>query len=75
MEEQAAIRLVVAAGCAGALILARWRHQRVRSLGTSDGRSRPVGLPPGRVTASIYWLGLTASAALAGQALASLVVP
>ena len=75
MELQASIRLVIAAGCAGALILARWRHQRVRSLSTSDGRSRPVGLSPGRLTSSIYWLGLTASAALAGQALASLVVP
>ena len=75
MEAQAAIRLVVAAGCAGALILARWRYQRVRSLSTSDGRSRPVGLPPRRLTSGIYWLGLTASAALAGQALASLVAP
>ncbi len=73
MELQAAIRLVIAAGCAGALILARWRHERVRWLGTSEGRSQPVGLPPGRVTWSIYWLGLTTSAALAGQAVASLV--
>ncbi len=72
MDFQAAIRLVIAAGCAGALILARWRHQRVRSLSTSDGRSRTVGLRPGRVTASIYWLGLTTSAALAGQAVANL---
>ena len=75
MEFQPLIRLAIAAGCAGALIWARWRHQRVRSLSTSDGRSRTVGLRPGRVTASIYWLGLTTSAALAGQALASLVAP
>ena len=75
MEFQPLIRLAIAAGCAGALIWARWRHQRVRSLSTSDGRSRPVGLPLGRLTSSIYWLGLTASAALAGQAIASLVAP
>ena len=75
MEFQPLIRLAIAAGCAGALIWARWWHQRVRSLSTSDGRSRTVGLSPGRLTSSMYWLGLTASAALAGQALASLVAP
>ena len=73
MELQASIRLVIAAGCAGTLIWARWRHERVRWLGTSEGRSRPVWVQPGRVTSSIYWLGLTTSAALAGQAVARLV--
>ncbi len=75
MEGQVVIRLLVAVGCAGTLIWARWRHERVRWLGTSEGRSRPVWAQPGRVTWSLYWLGLTTSAALAAQAVASLVAP
>ena len=72
MDLEAAIRLVIAAGCAGTLIWVRWRYERVRWLGTSEGRSQPVWAHPRRVTWLLYWLGLTTSAVLAGQAVASL---
>ncbi|MAG37445.1 MAG: hypothetical protein CL878_14515 [Dehalococcoidia bacterium] len=75
MEGQAVIRLLIAVGCAGMLILARWQHERLRWFGASQGRRRAVWAQHGRVTWSLYWLGLTTSAALAGQAVAMLAAP
>ena len=83
------VRISLAAACVGALIAARWNHERqltsnsntaramlqrrtleARGAGTAGTR---VGfrLPP--VSHPLYWLGLTTSATLAAQAIATLL--
>ena len=83
------IRISLAAACVGALIAARWNHERqvaekpatarallqrrtleARGAGASGTR---VGFRLPQVSHPLYWLGLTTSAALAAQAIATLV--
>ena len=75
MEGQALFRLLVAGGCVSMLVWARWQHERLRWFGSSQGRPRAIWSQNGRVNWSIYWLGLTTSAALAGQAVSMLAPP
>lgn len=83
------IRLALASACVGALVAARWNHERqlaksanparallerrtleARGAGTSGGR---MGIRLPQITHPLYWLGLTTSAALAAQAIATLL--
>ncbi len=87
-------RLALAIVCVGALMAARWHHERQlasapRAAQLSrtwlerkalEARTDPGSgtrlarrLPP--VTHPLYWLGLTTSAALAAQAIATLLTP
>ena len=79
MDLQWVGRLALALVCIGVLISARWRHEqqlagsppaaRSGAAGRRGGRRAP--LPP--LPQSLYWMGLTTSAALAAQAIAALV--
>ena len=83
------VRLSLAAACVGALVAARWNHERhaaanpntarallqrrtleARGAGTAGTR---VGFRLPQVSHPLYWLGLTTSAALAAQAIATLL--
>ena len=83
------IRISLAAACVGALIAARCNHEKqvsgnsatarallqrrtleARGAGTSGTR---VGFRLPQVSHPLYWLGLTTSAALAAQAIATLL--
>ena len=83
------IRISLAAACVGALIAARWNHEKqvastsntaravlqrrtleARGAGASGTR---VGFRLPQLTHPLYWLGLTTSAALAAQAIATLL--
>ena len=83
------IRISLAAACVGALIAARWNHEKqvastsntaravlqrrtleARGAGASGTR---VGFRLPQLAHPLYWLGLTTSAALAAQAIATLV--
>ena len=85
----ALIRLALAAVCVGALVAARWNHEKqvaknpqtarallerrtlqARGAGSSGGR---VGFRMPEIQHPLYWLGLTTSAALAAQAIATLL--
>jgi hypothetical protein len=87
----ALIRLALAALCVGALMGARWNHEKqlaknpqtarallerrtlqARGAGSSAGR---VGFRMPAIQHPLYWLGLTTSAALAAQAIATLLQP
>ncbi|MGI8423159.1 MAG: hypothetical protein ACR2NO_03455 [Chloroflexota bacterium] len=83
------VRISLAAACVGALMAARWNHERQLAKNPSSSRAmlerrtleaRTVGTAGGRVnfrlppfTHPLYWLGLTTSAALAAQAIATLL--
>ena len=83
------IRLSLAAACVGALIAARWSHEKqmannpnvarallqrrtleARGAGAAGAR---VGFRLPQVSHPLYWLGLTTSAALAAQAISTLL--
>jgi hypothetical protein len=83
------IRLALAALCVGALVAARWNHEKqlakntnvvrallerrtlaARGAGTAGGR---IGMRLPQISHPLYWLGLTTSAALAAQAIATLL--
>jgi hypothetical protein len=83
------VRLALAAMCVGALVAARWNHEKqlaknppsarallerraleARGAGGDGGR---VGFRLPTITHPLYWLGLTTSAALAAQAIATLI--
>jgi hypothetical protein len=83
------VRLALAGLCVGALVAARWNHERqlarnsnavrailerrtleARGAGMAGGR---VGVRLPQVSHPLYWLGLTTSAALAAQAIATLL--
>lgn len=74
-------RLALAALCVMVLVGARWRHERQLAGGLAQRkfavplhRARSTRrVPLGGLSQSLYWLGLTSSAALAAQAIASLV--
>jgi hypothetical protein len=66
------------------LMAARWQHERqllnspqaLMTGGTaSGGRSRAAGRPLrfSRLSHSLYWMGLTASATLAAQSIATMI--
>ena len=83
------IRISLAAACVGALIAARWSHERQAASNTSTARAMlqrrtleargagaggtRVGFRLPQVTHPLYWLGLTTSAALAAQAISTLL--
>ena len=83
------VRLALAAMCVGALVAARWNHEKqlaknpptarallerraleARGAGANGER---VGFRLPAITHPLYWLGLTTSAALAAQAIATLL--
>ena len=83
------IRISLAAACVGALVAARWNHEKqaagnssttrallqrrtleARGAGTAGTR---VGFRLPQLSHPLYWLGLTTSAALAAQAIATLL--
>lgn len=83
------IRISLAAACVGALIAARWNHEKqvagsssasrallqrrtLEARGAGGAGSR-VGFRLPQVSHPLYWLGLTTSAALAAQAIATLL--
>lgn len=78
-------RLILAAVCTGVLIAARWHREQQLSNAPRPARSarqtrasEPLGrrlphLRSIRVSQPLYWIGLTTSAALAAQAIASLI--
>lgn len=80
------LQLGLAVVCVAALLAARWRHERQRLLrpylaripSTEGGGSWRSRLAPSQfslehLSYAMYWAGLTASAALAAQAIASVV--
>ncbi len=83
------IRISLAAAIVGALIAARWNHEKqvastnntarallqrrtLEARGAGAGGTR-VGFRLPQMSHPLYWLGLTTSAALAAQAIATLL--
>ena len=83
------VRLSLAAACVGALVAARWNHERqaagnpssarallqrrtLEARGAGAGGTR-VGFRLPQISHPLYWLGLTTSAALAAQAISTLL--
>ena len=84
------VRLSLAAACVGALVAARWNHERQAASNPGSARAliqrrtleaRGAGIGGARfgfrlpqVSHPLYWLGLTTSAALAAQAISTLLI-